>query len=125
MPKNCSTAILERWMAMDWKLIRGRDGLGLNIKAFAEEWSVNVSTVKRDLEAFKAMGQTLESYRYPNRRVFRRMKNPRPCEDTIYFPRGYSHRCDCDWYVHYYWEYAKGVEPLFARTLKGTLLKGD
>jgi hypothetical protein len=58
MPKNSSVTILKRWRAMDMTL-NYRGAGGLNLAAFAKHHKVTVKTVRRDLEAFKALGQDM------------------------------------------------------------------
>jgi hypothetical protein len=57
MPINSSTEILRRWMVMDKVLAGNR---GLHVPTFAEEWEVSERQVKRDLAAFRALGQEIE-----------------------------------------------------------------
>jgi hypothetical protein len=54
MPKNPATEILKRWRAMDKAL---GDLEGLHIPSFARQWRVSTKTVRRDLAAFRALGQ--------------------------------------------------------------------
>jgi hypothetical protein len=54
MPKNSLVEILRRWQAMDAALFSYD---GLNIARFARRWKVNIKTVRRDLEAFREVGQ--------------------------------------------------------------------
>lgn len=61
---------------------------GLKLRPFAEQWGVNVKTVRRDIEAFRALGQRIElGYGHERGRVL----------DT--------------------WRYRSGVDPLFAANL--------
>jgi hypothetical protein len=54
MPQNSSLEILKRWRAMDEAL---GDFPGLHIESFARDWGVSTRTVRRDLDAFKDLGQ--------------------------------------------------------------------
>jgi hypothetical protein len=56
MPKHTAVEILRRWQAMDAALFSYD---GLNIARFARRWKVNIKTVRRDLEAFKELGQRM------------------------------------------------------------------
>jgi NADH/NAD ratio-sensing transcriptional regulator Rex len=59
MPKNSSTAVLRRWQALDRHL---RDG-NLLVRYFAEQWGVSEKTIRRDLDAFRQLGQrTMKGY---------------------------------------------------------------
>lgn len=55
MPKNSSTLILKRWREMDRLLCHYQ----LDVLTFANEWSVSTKTVRRDLAAFRELGQKL------------------------------------------------------------------
>jgi hypothetical protein len=54
MPKNSSSDILKRWKAMDAALGSLK---GLSVAGFARQWKVSTKTVRRDLEAFREIGQ--------------------------------------------------------------------
>jgi hypothetical protein len=56
MPKNHTTDILRRWRAMDAALY---DRGGLRLAYFTRRWGVSEKTVRRDLEAFRELGQRL------------------------------------------------------------------
>ncbi len=57
MPKNPAVEILRRWHAMDRALMSPSSGL--NLARFADQWGVSVKTVRRDLEAFRELGQQM------------------------------------------------------------------
>jgi hypothetical protein len=59
MAKNPTTEVLKRWMEME----RALRGDGLYIPWFAKKWGVTQKTVRRDLEAFKALGQKVRPFR--------------------------------------------------------------
>lgn len=59
MPKNSSIQVLRRWQELDAALTRG----WLNLRRSAERLGTNERTLKRDIAAFRAMGQTIESAR--------------------------------------------------------------
>jgi hypothetical protein len=53
MAKQSAAKVLERWLALDAALAGG----GLHVPTFAREWGVSTRTVRRDLAAFRALGQ--------------------------------------------------------------------
>jgi hypothetical protein len=50
---NSTLNVLKRWVAMDAAL----NERGLNVPRFARKWKVSTRTVRRDLKAFKQLGQ--------------------------------------------------------------------
>ena len=78
---SATTAILRRWVAMDAALSK----LGLELRPFAKQWDVSEKTIRRDLEAFRELGQDMTC----------------DCESP-------SRR-----HGQYMWFYALGVDPLF------------
>lgn len=79
MPKNSSVTILKRWLEMDALL----GNYGLSVSSFARRWNVSEKTIRRDIAAFRAIGQRI---------VCRR------ADDEV------------DIYRHFY---ERGVKPLF------------
>jgi hypothetical protein len=55
MPKNPSTEILRRWQALDYLLSMR----SLEISTFAKRCGVSIKTVRRDLRAFRELGQKI------------------------------------------------------------------
>lgn len=55
MPNNSFTDVLRRWRALDERLSTG----GLTVSSFAREWKVSVKTIRRDLDAFREIGQQI------------------------------------------------------------------
>jgi hypothetical protein len=88
MPKNSSVEVLRRWRAMDAALAIDDARLGLHVPTFAREWNVNERTVRRDLAAFRDLGQEMI------------------CNDL---GEEEGRRC---------WWYARGVLPLFVENLR-------
>jgi hypothetical protein len=56
MPKNSSTEVLRRWRDLDASLRYG----GILIPSFARRWHVSTKTIRRDLDAFRALGQRIK-----------------------------------------------------------------
>jgi len=51
---NATLDILKRWQAMDRLLFNDMEGL--DVEAFAEKWDLSTRQVRRDREAFEALG---------------------------------------------------------------------
>jgi hypothetical protein len=83
-------SVLKRWQAMDAELLPGR--WGLHVERFARRWQVSTKTVRRDLAAFRELGQRMH---------------------LVY--TGQETEGEVREYV---WRYGKGVKPLFVRNLR-------
>jgi hypothetical protein len=88
MPKNSSTVVLKRWLALDRALSYRRGSLedGLDAPAFAKRQGVALRTVYRDIAAFRALGQRIDKLK-----------------EEVWGQRGQRYR----------WRYAAGVQALF------------
>lgn len=70
MPKNSSIDVLKRWMALDGLLTgRGEHTARLKAGPFAKKWGVSEKTVRRDLLAFKEMGQEIRQCQFEGDRA--------------------------------------------------------
>jgi hypothetical protein len=67
MPKNSSVEVLRRWRSLDRALCGGPYGFeyGVEVSRFARQCRVSVKTVRRDLDAFRALGQEVRHLAMP------------------------------------------------------------
>jgi hypothetical protein len=72
------TAVVKRWMKLDYYLYRRRtEAVGLTLARLAAICGVDEKTIKRDLRAFKALGYEAAWYEPEEGSAARRWRYPR------------------------------------------------
>jgi hypothetical protein len=75
---NATVKVIKRWMLLDEHLLFPR---GISVVSFAERHGFSVRTIRRDVAAIRALGQTILKRRFRDKRG--------DGQDWLQYPRGF------------------------------------